>query len=218
MQSIWDQTQIGDPVYDGLTLGGIEPIASLPGGNFVKANYPGLRAIRVGDTVTLRDALADSVPIAATPAGTSMVKARASSLAGGTMGAAAVKLTAALAIPAAWGGYDLEATYWGICVETGTLTAVRSLVNQLRLTNATGTLISSAGDLQLGTDVPDNRVPVGIGGYLTGQTATGTVNVVYVNSIPADTGQVTWRDATLIATAFRTDTPSTPTSVVELLY
>jgi len=218
MQAIWDQTQIGSPVYDGLSLGGVEPIASLPGGVFVKANYPGLRAIRVGDTVTLRDALPDSFPIAATTAGASIVKARASSVTGGTIGAAAVKLTAALTIPAGWSGYDLEALYSGICVETGTLTGVRSLSNQIRLTNTTGTLLGSAGDLQIGTDVPDNRVPVSIVGYLTGQTATGSVPVVYVNSIPADTGQVTWRDATLITTAYRTDTPTTPASVVELLY
>jgi hypothetical protein len=44
VQAIWNNERLGDPAYLGLTLGGtIEYTAS---GSFVKADYPGLRAIR----------------------------------------------------------------------------------------------------------------------------------------------------------------------------
>ena len=61
MQSIWANDQVGDPVYQGFTFGGIHT-----GTPLVKADYPGLRAVRVGSTVTLVDDLIDSYTVPAT--------------------------------------------------------------------------------------------------------------------------------------------------------
>ena len=52
MQSIWQNERIGDPVYDGLTFGGY-----VAGPTFVKADYPGARALRFnpGDIQLVKD-------------------------------------------------------------------------------------------------------------------------------------------------------------------
>jgi hypothetical protein len=62
LQSIWENNRIGDPTFLGLTLGGqIEYTSS---DSFVKADYPGLRAIRVGEEQpVLTVDLPDSYPI-----------------------------------------------------------------------------------------------------------------------------------------------------------
>ena len=214
VQSIWANTEVGGPVYDGFTFGGLHS-----GTPLLKANYPGLRAVRVGNTITLVDDLPDSytVPATTTPARTDIVKARVQDLTGGTIQTtAAVKLTAALSIPADWTGYAIEALLDARIRESGTMTAGRLISNDLRLTSTTGTLFGSK-NFNLGTDIPTNIVPFSIAGFLTGQTATGTVNVVYVVSVPGDTNQITWDQATLIATAFRTVAASSTTTAEPLV-
>ncbi len=63
MQSIWENTQIGDPVYQGLTLGGLHV-----GTPLVKEDYPGLRAIRLVDgTGVLAVDLPGSYTVPSTP-------------------------------------------------------------------------------------------------------------------------------------------------------
>ena len=132
------------------------------------------------------------------------VKARAQSLAGGTIQtAAAVKLTAALTIPAGWAGYDIEALLTARVHESGAMTLARLVSNDLRLTSTSGTLLGQV-NFNLGIDPPTNIVPFSIAGYVTGQTTTGTVNVVYVVVIAGDTNLATWDQATLLATAYRT--------------
>lgn len=62
MQAIWQNDRIGDPVYDGLTLGGLFVGATLD-----KEDYPGLRAIRLPDgTVILAVDLATPYAVPAT--------------------------------------------------------------------------------------------------------------------------------------------------------
>jgi hypothetical protein len=61
LQGIWENNRIGDPAYLGFTLGGILDFSA--GGDFLKADYPGLRAIRVGDEVILAVDLPATYPI-----------------------------------------------------------------------------------------------------------------------------------------------------------
>lgn len=63
MDAIYDNAPIGSPVYQGLTLGGVVPVD----GPFVKANYPGLRAIRVNGVLVLAADLDDSQDISEIP-------------------------------------------------------------------------------------------------------------------------------------------------------
>jgi hypothetical protein len=44
LKAIWNNKQVGDPVYQGLTLGGL-----FAGNPFVKADWPGARAIRLNN-------------------------------------------------------------------------------------------------------------------------------------------------------------------------
>jgi len=61
LPSIWQNEQIGDPIYQGLMLGGLHV-----GTPLLKADYPGLRAIRLSDgSVVLADALPDSYAVPA---------------------------------------------------------------------------------------------------------------------------------------------------------
>jgi hypothetical protein len=67
MKAIWLNGQIGDPVYTGLSLGGV--LVYVGADTFNKASYPGLRAIRINNgvpilTVDLPDS--QSVPAGAT--------------------------------------------------------------------------------------------------------------------------------------------------------
>jgi hypothetical protein len=65
--SIWQLDQIGDPAFQGLTLGAV--IIYGGAGTFLKASYPGMRALRVNNGVpTLTAALPDSqsIPASAT--------------------------------------------------------------------------------------------------------------------------------------------------------
>jgi microcystin-dependent protein len=63
-QGIWMQEHIGNPIFDGLTLGGILEVGDLPGGVFWKTDYPGLRAIRDtdGSMILARDLTAPYTP------------------------------------------------------------------------------------------------------------------------------------------------------------
>jgi hypothetical protein len=49
--SIWLDAQIGDPVYQGLTLGGV--IINAGAWSFLKADHPGLRALRINNGVPI---------------------------------------------------------------------------------------------------------------------------------------------------------------------
>jgi hypothetical protein len=76
MQSVYDQERIGDPIYDGLTLGAVFDPDTLPSRQFVKADHPGVRAIRIPDgTVALVKDLADpyTIPAAAGGAGSTTI-------------------------------------------------------------------------------------------------------------------------------------------------
>jgi hypothetical protein len=66
LPAVLDNAIIGSPKYAGLTLGGILEYDA--DGTFEKADYPALRAIRIGNTLTLVDALADSEDITLEPA------------------------------------------------------------------------------------------------------------------------------------------------------
>jgi hypothetical protein len=57
-QGIWNGVRIGDPTFDGFTFGGV-----FDGATLVKADFPGLRAIRAGGVVTLAVDLPASYPV-----------------------------------------------------------------------------------------------------------------------------------------------------------
>lgn len=135
----------------------------------------------------------------------SIVKARNQDNSANTVSTThAVALSATLAIPANWNTYDIEAVFTGRFVETGTLTAVRSINGDIRLTNASGTVLGQILDLHIDPASPDNRIPIVVAGYVTAQSATGNVVVCFCDSIANDSNQVSLDDATLIVTAYRT--------------
>jgi hypothetical protein len=112
------------------------------------------------------------------------------------------EVTATLAIPASWSGYDIEAIVTADLLESGTLTATRSVDFRLRLTDATGTVLS-VQTVQIGTAAP-NRNEVTVNGFLEGQSATGNVPIVFTTQLAADSAQASYDNATLIAAAYRT--------------
>jgi hypothetical protein len=62
-QGVWNRDHIGDPIFDGLTLGGTVAVS----GTFAKASYPGLRAIRTTNGAMV---LAVDLPDSYTPPAT----------------------------------------------------------------------------------------------------------------------------------------------------
>ena len=108
-----------------------------------------------------------------------------------------VENTAALTIPAAWLGYDVEALCTTDLFESGTLTAIRVVTLRLRLGSLVGTTFGQSSP-EVGTADP-NRESTAVLGWITGQTTTGVVNVVFTTQIPADTGQASISNTTLIA-------------------
>lgn len=133
-----------------------------------------------------------------------MAKARAQDLAGnGIATTETVELTATLSIPASWAGYDIEAEFSGSVRESGTLTAARNVNGRIRLTNATGTVLGS-NTVLLDSAIAPQRLAMPVLGYITGQTATGSVAIVFTSELSGDSGQADWANGTLIATAYRT--------------
>lgn len=133
-----------------------------------------------------------------------VVKARALDNTGGTIQTSEnIKVTATLAIPAHWAGYDIEAIVSGRVTETGTLTAPRTITNRIRHTSSAGATLGFQA-VPIGVDTPDNSFGFGFAGYLEGQSTTGNIAIVYTAQIANDTNQVSWDDIILIATAWRT--------------
>lgn len=60
-QAIYDNALIGVPVYQGMSFGGVVPFSSTD--DFVKADYPGLRGIRVDGVFALASGMAETVSI-----------------------------------------------------------------------------------------------------------------------------------------------------------
>jgi hypothetical protein len=131
------------------------------------------------------------------------VKARTNTVAGtGISVTESVEQSVTLPVPSDWTTYDIEALAVMDILESGTITAVRSVTTRLRLTDATGTLFGT-NISQIGT-VPPNRYQQPTFAYLTGQTATGNVVVVWTAQLGGDSGQASWDNGVFIATAYRT--------------
>lgn len=132
------------------------------------------------------------------------VRAATQDLTGSTISTTAtVEMSSNLAVPASWATYQIYAWMQGRLFESGTLTGIRLVTHELRLTDATGTRIGQVHQV-IGTDTPDNQGPFAVNGVALSQTATGTVTVCYVASIPADSAQTSWDDGTLLVAAYRT--------------
>lgn len=137
-----------------------------------------------------------------------VVHARAQELAPGGASIStteSVEMTANLAIPATWLGYDVEASLTADVLETGTLTGERNIEFRIRLTNAAGAQLGLSV-LTIPLAILNNtiRLHLPVNGYITGQTATGTVPVVFTAALSNDSGQMSWDNGTLIAHAWRT--------------
>jgi hypothetical protein len=131
-----------------------------------------------------------------------IVKARDRDATGGLIGTTeAVEQSVTLAIPATWNTYDIEAVAVADYLESGTLTGVRAVDMNLRLTDATGTQFGGQTS-QMGTVAPNRFQSVAVG-FIAGQTATGNVVVVWTSQIVVDSAQASWDNGTLIATAYR---------------
>ena len=108
-----------------------------------------------------------------------------------------------LTIPADWQKYDLEASFSARGIVTGTISAPRAVVNELRLGTVTGSILGRL-NVAIGPATPANQVTMSFVGFREGETTTGTVVVMYAASIAADANQVSWDVGTLITTALRT--------------
>lgn len=114
-----------------------------------------------------------------------------------------VEMTANLSIPATWNSYDVEAILTLELFESGALTNDRLVTCRLRLTNAAGTEIGLTNHTLDTFPAAGFRNPVAVAGYVTGQTATGTLPIVFTAQIAGDSGQASWDNGTLLATAYR---------------
>lgn len=134
-----------------------------------------------------------------------VVHARVTDLTGsGISTSEAIEATANLTIPVAWLGYDLEASVTCDLRETGTLTAPRVIEGRIRLTNAAGTLMGYVAQVMDSAAITTQRWAMSVNGYLTGQTATGTVPVVFTCQLSGDSGQASVASIIMLVKAWRT--------------
>jgi len=107
-----------------------------------------------------------------------------------------------ITIPGTWASYDLEALVEADIFVSGALTGVRTVTTRLRLgTTVAGAQIGQAA-VHLAVSAP-NRLRVPVYAPLVGETATGSVSVVYTTDIPADTGQTSYDNFVGTLTAWR---------------
>ena len=133
------------------------------------------------------------------------VTAEAQDLTGSTISTTeAVEMTATLSIPANWAGYKIHALFSGSVRESGTLTAARAITGRIRLTNAAGAVLGNNTVVLDSAPTIGERTGLPITGFITGKTATGSIPFVFTTEIPADTGQATYSNGTLLVTAYRT--------------
>jgi hypothetical protein len=210
LPALLDNARIGDGSYDALKLGGILPVSSPS--TFEKADYPGLRAIRIGDTITLADALPDSHPINPTPgaAWTTWVP----SYTGLTPGAGAVTIARYIQ------DGSVVHFYWEITL--GTAPTVGSTLVTLPVSAAaTYRPQSVIGNMALF----DASVPSTTAGLTRTETATQFLPVVintgtHIHNNVTTTVPFTWAvgDRMIGTGTYEAATPATTTAYLELLY
>lgn len=113
-----------------------------------------------------------------------------------------VEETATVTIPTYWDGYFLEAMATFDSLESGTLTAIRTMTFRLRRTNLAGAVLQLT-EPSIGTVQP-NRQTHALLGYSQSQTGTGAQSVVFTTEIGGDSGQASTDNLVFSLKAFRT--------------